>query len=83
MKSAETSPTLAANGEPDRDQLVAAVRKLENECAELKRSLAQVEAERDRYLKAIYEKARESFHFEDVDIADLERSSAGPVQSLE
>ena len=45
--------------------------------------LEEVEAERDLYRKAVYEYTRGTFHFEDVDIPELERTTGGPVQTLE
>jgi hypothetical protein len=59
------------------------VKGLQEEIAKLRRSLAEVEAERDLYRKAVYEYSRGALHFESVDIPELERISGGPVQTLE
>jgi len=59
------------------------IKGLQEEIAKLRQSLAQVEAERDLYRKAVYESTRGTFHFENVDIPELERTSGGPVQTLE
>jgi hypothetical protein len=59
------------------------VKGLQEEIAKLRRALAEVEAERDLYRKAVYENARANLHFENVDIPELEGMSGGPVQTLE
>jgi len=81
MKNIEASAASESNGEAQR--LAALVNDLQVEIATLRQSLAKVEAERDLYLKAVYSNARGTLHFEDVDIAELEKSSAGPLQTLE
>lgn len=58
-------------------------RALEEECEKLRQSLAQVAAERDLYLKALYAYGRSTLHFENVDIPELERMTSGPVLRLE
>jgi len=69
-----------ANGEPEAERLV---KGLQEECERLRQALAKAEAERDLYLKAVYEHARSTLHFEDVDIASLTKDSAGPVLAIE
>jgi transcription elongation GreA/GreB family factor len=83
MKNTEagSTPLPEANGEAQR--LAALVKELQQEVANLRQSLAKAEADRDLYLKAVYANARETLHFENVNIAELEKSSAGPVQALD
>jgi hypothetical protein len=69
--------------EHETERLAALVRGLEEECEKLRRSLASVKADRDRYQKIVYANARGSLHFEGVDIPELEQTSGGPVQTLE
>lgn len=75
-------PVPQANGNHDVARLAALVRSLQGECAELRASLAKAESERDLYLKAVYEHARKSFAFGDLDLDELRRTSAGPVTLL-
>jgi hypothetical protein len=75
------------NSLPERDrdvaELATVLRNLQEECQALRQSLARVEAERNLYLKALYAQARETLPFKDVDIPELEKMSAGPVEILE
>jgi hypothetical protein len=75
------------NSLPERDrdvvELAAVVRSLQEECQSLRQSLAQVEEERNLYLKALYAQARETLPCKVVDIPELEKSSAGPVEIME
>ena len=69
--------------QPVPAELATAVQKLQEECQTLRQELARAEAERNLYLKALYAGARETCPVEDVDIPELERNSAGPVETLE
>jgi hypothetical protein len=73
--------------EPDVEvelaRLATLVRQQRDECERLRQALAKAEAQRDLYLKAVYEHLRGTFHFEDVDIPGLEAISAGPVETIE
>ena len=60
----------------------AAERELKEECARLRDALAQIETERNWYRKALYEHARASREFEDLDLATLQSMSAGPVEEI-
>jgi hypothetical protein len=71
------------DGQSKVERLENAVRRLQDECAKLRESLAKAEAERNLYLKALYANARATLEFKDVDIPDLEKISAGPVEMLE
>ncbi len=75
--------THQANGSPGTERLGALVRELQEECNRLRQALAQMEKERNAYLKAIYEDARAAREFEDVDIPSLDAMSAGPVEMIE
>jgi seryl-tRNA synthetase len=83
--SSKTSQASVSLPEKDREaaELATAVRELQQECQALRQSLARAEEERNLYLKALYAKARETIPFEDVDIPELEKTSAGPVETLE
>jgi hypothetical protein len=52
------------------------------ECARLKEVLAQIELERNYYRKGFIDYERQYGEFRDVDVADLEKNSAGPVELL-
>lgn len=65
------------------ERLATLVSELQEENAKLRQALAKAEAERQLYLKAVYENARATLHFEDVDISDVERMSAGPLEIIE
>ena len=77
------APLQGSNGDPDMERLAAQVKQLQTECEKLRQSLARTEAERDHYLKAIYAYERAKLEFEDIDIAELEKASAGPVELIE
>jgi predicted RNase H-like nuclease (RuvC/YqgF family) len=77
------SQTHQANGSAEIERLTALNRELQDECTRLCQALAQMEAERNRYLKAIHENARMAREFEDVDIPSLKAMSAGPVEMIE
>jgi hypothetical protein len=79
----ETGHTHSELNGAEADRLAIRVQELENECARLRRALAQTEKERNSYLKAIYENARAAREFEDVDIPTLEAMSAGPVEMID
>lgn len=85
MASIEKAPTQTqpANGSADREQLTNLVAELREECANLRQALAKVQEERDLYLRAVYAHARETLELEDIDIAELERTSAGPVELID
>ena len=71
----------AQNAETERLRML--VQSLQDECARLRQDLAKTEAERDQYLKGLYENARKIREFEDVDIPSLEAMSGGPVEMIE
>jgi hypothetical protein len=72
-----------SNGNSEVERLSLLVQQLESECDRLRQALARSEAERNHYLKAIHAYERARIELEDVDIAELERSSAGPVELIE
>jgi hypothetical protein len=79
-KRGQASISLPA-GDHDAERL-ATVEQLQEECKKLRAALAQAEAERNLYLKALYANTRGTLHFEDVDIPDLEAASGGPLEIL-
>jgi hypothetical protein len=76
MSTVQQMPT-ADNAVPS-----AAEKELKEECARLREALAQIETERNWYRKALYEHARASREFEDLDLATLQSISAGPVEEI-
>jgi len=78
----EAAASQAENGNPETRRLASLVQVLQAECAQLRQTLAQAEAERDRLRLAIYVQARAAREFEDLDIPSLEAMSAGPVELL-
>ena len=80
MAIVETNPS--ANGTAETERLQAQIRELESECVRLKQALVKAEAERNDYRHLFLEEARARREFEDLDVATLERMSAGPVELL-
>jgi predicted nucleic acid-binding Zn-ribbon protein len=72
-----------ANGSAEIARLSTRVQELQDECEKLRQALAKLQAERDRYLKALYAGARATREFEDVDIASLQAMTSGPVEMIE
>jgi hypothetical protein len=78
------------NGQPsdsaaEIQRLFGLVDQLQRECEELRKRLAQVEKERDGYLKSVYELTRKvgvGKGFQNMDVKDFEAMSAGPVELL-
>ena len=65
------APSQVSNANPETDRLANLVKGLEEECAKLRQALAQLEAERNLYLKAVYANSHATLHFEDVDLPGL------------
>ena len=82
LDDAPTNRTLECEVEHEVERLATLVHRMRSECESLRRSLAKAEAERDLYLKAIYEHERDNREFENVTIAELEEISAGPVEMI-
>jgi hypothetical protein len=78
--------THQSNSACEIERLSMQVKQLQGECEKLRLSLARTEDERDVYLKAVYayERAKlAELRAEGVDIAALEKASAGTVEMLE
>jgi len=71
------------NGASKVDPHADSLESLRAEIVGMRQALAHAEAERDRYLQAIYADERARLQVEDVDFAELERTSAGPVELME
>lgn len=70
------------NGVAEIERLQTRICDLEDECLRLKHALAAAETERAFYKQAFLDQARTAREFEDLDVAMLERMSAGPVEML-
>jgi hypothetical protein len=77
--------TLECEVEHEAERLIALVKELRAECERLRTSLADAEAHRDLYLKALYEKMRKDLisEFENVTLEELQATSAGPVELID
>ena len=74
-----------SNSACEIERLSLQIKELQGECEKLRLRLARTEEERDVYLKAVYayERAKlAELRVEDVDIAALEKASAGRVEML-
>jgi hypothetical protein len=83
VENSRSSGQPTTNGAADIEELHSQIRELQEECSKLKLALARSEDERIRYRQAFLDQARTAREFADLDIASLEKMSAGPVEMLE
>ena len=64
------------------ERLTRLVQDLQDQCASLRKDLAEVTEERNLYRQDIYERMRQNCELEMLSLEELKAISAGPVELL-